>query len=129
MPHGLWLRLRTFAARRAVLVGALFILTGLIGLIGVVAPSAASNGLQDRGGAPARSAADDSWRVWGGPRRDFVTTATGLFPRSGPSWLTMPPKKLWERALGDGHSAIAAEAGVLLRDRRTIMALDLSVVR
>jgi outer membrane protein assembly factor BamB len=57
--------------------------------------------------------ADDNWRLWGGPRRDFVVTATGLFPKSGDKWLATPPRKLWERALGDGYSGIAVEDGIL----------------
>src|SRR5437899_7818965 len=28
----------------------------------------------------ARPATAESWRVWGGPQRDFITTATGIFP-------------------------------------------------
>ena len=56
---------------------------------------------------------DDSWRLWGGPRRDFVVTATDLFPKTGEKWLATPPRKLWERPLGDGYSGIAVEDGIL----------------
>jgi outer membrane protein assembly factor BamB len=55
---------------------------------------------------------DANWRLWGGPGRDFVSAATGIFP-AGERWLSTPPRKIWERALGDGYSAIAVEDGVL----------------
>jgi outer membrane protein assembly factor BamB len=61
----------------------------------------------------AQPAPDDNWRLWGGPGRDFITTAKGLFPPTGEKWLSTPPKKVWERTLGDGYSAIAVESGVL----------------
>lgn len=78
-------------------------------LAGVVAVSASQ-----RRGDPAATppAAEQNWRVWGGPQRDFVTTATGLFP-PGAQWLSTPPRKIWERPLGDGYSAIAVEDGIL----------------
>src|SRR5438874_449104 len=63
-------------------------------------------------GQTARPADGDAWRVWGGPQRDFITTATGIFP-PGEKWIATPPTKLWERALGDGYSPIAVESGVL----------------
>jgi outer membrane protein assembly factor BamB len=69
--------------------------------------------------APGAPLIDDSWRLWGGPRRDFVVTATGLFPKSGEKWLATPPRKLWERALGDGYSGIAVEDRILYTGYRT----------
>ena len=51
----------------------------------------------------------DGWRVWGGPRRDFTSSATGL----ANSWPKEGPPVLWRRALGDGYSAIAEENGTL----------------
>lgn len=74
-------------------------------------------------------ATDGNWRVWGGPQRDFNSAATGLFPKTGEKWLATPPKKLWQRALGDGYSAIAVEDGVLYTGYRrdandVIVALD-----
>jgi outer membrane protein assembly factor BamB len=68
---------------------------------------------QQRGAAPSRPLPEPSWRVWGGPQRDFIATAAGLFPAPGATWLSTPPAKLWERPLGDGYSAIAVEGGVL----------------
>jgi outer membrane protein assembly factor BamB len=50
----------------------------------------------------------EGWRVWGGARRDFSATSVGLF-KPGSEKLANPPKKLWERPLGDGYSAIAIE--------------------
>jgi outer membrane protein assembly factor BamB len=54
-----------------------------------------------------------NWREWGGPQRDFLTTSTGLFKAGSTAWLSTPPKKLWERPLGDGYSAIAVEGAIL----------------
>jgi outer membrane protein assembly factor BamB len=62
--------------------------------------------------AAAAFAPDENWRVWGGPRRDFITAAASQAPATQ-KWLATPPRKLWERPLGDGYSAIAVEDGVL----------------
>ena len=69
------------------------------------------------------------WPTFGGPRRDFLTGAVGLLPKTGSKWLAAPPKKLWQRALGDGYSGIAVEQGVLYTGYRSgdddvIVALD-----
>lgn len=70
--------------------------------------TAAAGSAQSQGGPP-----DEAWRVWGGPNRDFVAPVPpGLLP-PGERWLSTPPRKLWERALGDGYSGIAVEAGTL----------------
>jgi outer membrane protein assembly factor BamB len=45
------------------------------------------------------------WTQWGGPHRNFISDATGL----ASSWPSGGPKKLWTRALGEGHSSILAE--------------------
>ena len=52
---------------------------------------------------------DTSWLQWGGPRRNFTVETTGL----AANWPASGPKKLWERALGEGHSSILAEGGRL----------------
>ena len=52
-----------------------------------------------------RRAAD--WLQWGGAGRNFMPDATGL----ASSWPAGGPKRLWTRALGEGHSAILAEGG------------------
>lgn len=57
-----------------------------------------------------RSAApSDSWLQFGGPNRNFTVEASGL----ASSWPWSGPAKLWERALGEGHSSIVAEGGRL----------------
>src|SRR5688500_13845657 len=98
-------------------------------LIGAAATSAVADDPQNRGGAAVPRATEESWRVWGGPQRDFNATATGLFRSSGEKWLSTAPRKLWERALGDGYSAIAVEDGILYTGYRwdtndVVMALE-----
>lgn len=83
-------------------------------LASILAASIPAIAMQRRAAAPPppAPAPEQHWRVWGGPRRDFVTLAKGLFP-AGEKWISTPPKKLWERPLGDGYSGIAVEDGVL----------------
>jgi len=50
-----------------------------------------------------------SWTQWGGPTRDFMVASTGL----ANSWPASGPKRLWTRALGEGHSSILVENGRL----------------
>jgi hypothetical protein len=45
------------------------------------------------------------WLQWGGPERNFVSDSKGL----ASSWPAGGPKKLWSRALGEGHSSIVVE--------------------
>ena len=82
-------------------------------LIAVTALSAMAEGPQTRGAAPPRPPVQENWRLWGGPGRDFIATGTGVLPQTGDKWLATPPRKLWERKLGDGYSAIAVEDGIL----------------
>jgi outer membrane protein assembly factor BamB len=49
------------------------------------------------------------WPQWGGPNRNFMTDSKGLASK----WPASGPKRLWTRALGEGHSAIAADGGRL----------------
>jgi len=49
------------------------------------------------------------WPQWGGANRDFVVDSHGL----ANTWPSGGPKKLWGRALGEGHSAIALDSGRL----------------
>ena len=49
------------------------------------------------------------WPQWGGPNRNFMSASTGL----ASSWPAAGPRKLWSRALGEGHSAIAFDGGRL----------------
>lgn len=53
--------------------------------------------------------ASAQWPQWGGPNRDFHTPATGLADH----WPEAGPRKLWERALGEGYSSIVADGGRL----------------
>src|SRR5262245_36262598 len=55
------------------------------------------------------TAAASAWTRWGGPTRDFMSDATGL----ASTWPAGGPKKLWSRALGEGHSSIPVENGRL----------------
>ena len=54
-------------------------------------------------------AADAAWTQWGGPNRNFVSDTTGL----ASSWPQGGPKRLWSRALGEGHSSVLVENGRL----------------
>src|SRR6185295_1696386 len=58
-------------------------------------------------GAAPRGAASADWLQWGGPGRNFMPESAGL----ASSWPPGGPKRLWSRPLGEGHSAILAEAG------------------
>ena len=61
-------------------------------------------------------AAPADWTQWGGPTRDFISRDTGL----ASSWPAGGPKKLWTRALGEGHSTILVEGGHLFTQYRPI---------
>jgi len=70
------------------------------------------------------------WPQWGGANRDFKPEAKGLASR----WPAGGPRKLWERALGEGHSSIVSD-GVRLYtmyrkgEREHIVALDAATGR
>src|SRR6185436_1012650 len=70
-----------------------------------------------------RAATPSAWTQWGGPTRDFMSDATGL----ATTWPAAGPKKLWSRALGEGHSSILVENGRLYTMYRPLGML--SVVR
>jgi outer membrane protein assembly factor BamB len=70
-----------------------------------------------------RGAATTDWLQWGGPGRNFMPESTGL----ASSWPSSGPRRLWTRALGEGHSAILAEGGRIYRMYRPLAML--SVVR
>lgn len=81
-------------------------------------------------GVAAKPVVAEGWRVWGGAQRDFLSPSVGLF-KAGSEPLTNPPKKVWERTLGDGYSAIATEGNRLYtayrRDANDVVAaLDAS---
>jgi outer membrane protein assembly factor BamB len=52
---------------------------------------------------------DTAWLQWGGPRRNFMIESGKLASQ----WPAGGPKRLWSRALGEGHSAILVENGRL----------------
>jgi len=54
-------------------------------------------------------AADNAWLQWGGPRRNFMVDTTGI----AASWPESGPRRLWQRALGEGHSAVIVEGNRL----------------
>jgi outer membrane protein assembly factor BamB len=71
-----------------------------LALAGMVVYSGAAIGAQP---------SSQHWTQWGGPTRDFMVASTGL----ANSWPAAGPKRLWTRALGEGHSAILVENGRL----------------
>lgn len=73
----------------------------------------------------AQTAANSDWAQWGGPQRNFKSTAIGL----ATSWPEGGPHKLWSRALGDGYSSIAVAGGRLFTmyrkgEQDVVVALD-----
>jgi outer membrane protein assembly factor BamB len=66
-------------------------------------------------------AAASDWLQWGGAGRNFMPEATGL----ASSWPAGGPKRLWTRALGEGHSAILVEGGRIYTMYRPLGALSL----
>lgn len=58
---------------------------------------------------PVPIAPDAVWLQWGGARRNFVLES----PPLADSWPDGGPRKLWERSLGEGHSAILVEGNRL----------------
>lgn len=74
-----------------------------------------------------------AWPQFGGPFRNFTAPSKGL----ASTWPTGGPRKIWSRALGEGYSGIAVDAGKLYTmyrvsaaqagskfDREVIVALD-----
>jgi len=56
---------------------------------------------------PAEKAAP--WPQWGGPSRNFVTDSPAL----ATSWPAEGPRRVWQRPLGDGYSAIVTDGETL----------------
>jgi outer membrane protein assembly factor BamB len=81
-----------------------------------VAALAALALMETPGAVRAQAAAE--WLQWGGPGRNFISNSTGL----ASSWPASGPKRLWSRALGEGHSSILAEGGRLYTMYRQISA-------
>jgi outer membrane protein assembly factor BamB len=57
----------------------------------------------------AALAQSSDWAQWGGPNRNFKSESKGL----ATTWPATGPRRLWQRELGDGYSAIAVERGML----------------
>src|SRR5262249_22420020 len=55
------------------------------------------------------------WPQWGGPQRNFKAPATGPETRLAATWPEAGPRRLWQRELGGGFSAIAAEGDKLFK--------------
>jgi outer membrane protein assembly factor BamB len=53
--------------------------------------------------------ASDAWPQWGGPSRNFVVQT----PPLATSWPDGGPRRLWQRPLGDGFSAIVSDGATL----------------
>ena len=66
-------------------------------------------------------APDASWPQWGGPRRNFMVESPAL----AAAWPASGPRKLWERALGEGHSSIVVEGDRLYTMYRPLGLLTL----
>jgi len=105
----------------------LLVATALAAIPIVVSPEGLSYGEGSLKGLDYRQGSGEpqSWQQWGGPRRNFMVDAPAL----ADSWPQSGPRKLWERAVGEGHSAILADgnrlytmyryAGLLSMIRRT----------
>ena len=70
-------------------------------------------------------AQSSDWAQWGGPHRNFISETKGL----AASWPEAGPRRLWQRELGEGYSAIAVERGTLYTmyrkdDNEVAIALD-----
>jgi outer membrane protein assembly factor BamB len=59
--------------------------------------------------AVTTNAQSNEWTQWGGPSRNFISTAKGL----ANTWPQTGPKQLWSRPLGEGHSAIVTTGNTL----------------
>src|SRR5262245_21872623 len=58
-----------------------------------------------RGSSANASSQTANWPQWGGPQRNFMVEAKGL----AESWPAGGPKRLWSRALGEGHSSVVVD--------------------
>jgi outer membrane protein assembly factor BamB len=69
--------------------------------------------------------ASAQWPQWGGPDRNFHSSATGLAEK----WPEAGPRRVWERDLGPGYSSIVVDGGRLFTmvqslDGEVVVALD-----
>ena len=75
--------------------------------------------------SPAAFGQTSDWAQWGGPHRNFTSETKGL----ATNWPATGPRRIWQRALGEGYSAIAVERGMLFTmyrkgDNEVVIALD-----
>jgi outer membrane protein assembly factor BamB len=80
-----------------------------LALAAVVALSPAALAMLATAAAAQGAPAEEAWRQWGGPHRNFTVDA----PPLAESWPASGPPLLWSRPLGVGHSTILYEDGVL----------------
>ena len=71
------------------------------------------------------SAQSSDWAQWGGPQRNFKSESKGL----ATAWPETGPRRLWQRELGEGYSAIVADRGMLFTmyrkgENEVVIALD-----
>ena len=87
----------------------LLVLSTIAGVvfIGSIARLPAQSGTTVAGTQQSGSGSARDWLQWGGPDRNFTSDVKGL----ASSWPAGGPRKLWSRALGEGHSAIVVEGG------------------
>jgi outer membrane protein assembly factor BamB len=86
------------------------------GTAGIAAAAAVATIL----GSPASSQTIGGWTQWGGPRRNFTIESPAL----AASWPAGGPRRLWSRALGEGHSSILADGGRLYTMYRPVGVLS-----
>lgn len=73
----------------------------------------------------AALAQSSDWTQWGGPHRNFKSETKGL----ATTWPSTGPRRLWQRELGEGYSAISVERGMLFTmyrkgENEIVIALD-----
>ncbi len=71
------------------------------------------------------AAQSSDWPQWGGPQRNFKSDEKGL----ATSWPAAGPRRVWQRELGEGYSAIAVERDLLFTmyrkgENEVVIALD-----
>jgi outer membrane protein assembly factor BamB len=80
-----------------------------LGAIAVALCAVASAQTDREQAARQQPSLSGAWPQWGGPNRNFMSDARGLASK----WPASGPKRLWSRALGEGHSSIAVDGARL----------------
>ena len=73
-------------------------------------------GSADQRSTPPEPASRSAWPQWGGPDRNFTSPSTGL----ATSWPAEGPRRVWSRALGQGHSSISSDGARLFTIYRPV---------